>query len=133
MKPEEKKAKAEFSRYVRLRDCMNTTGSLEYGKCFTCGKIVSFEASQCGHFVSGRSNSLFFVPNNSRMQCPECNTNKGGNLEVYEERLTNEIGAENVDKLKQLRHKTKRMYKDDYLMLCTKYKRATRKLTEESF
>ena len=28
-----------FSKYVRLRDCFRTTGTLKHGKCISCGDL----------------------------------------------------------------------------------------------
>jgi len=114
MKKYEKKAKEAFSRLVRLQGCIKTTGSTEYGKCFTCGAIVSFENSQCGHFVSGRTNALFFEPDNSRLQCPACNTSKGGNLEIYREKMMEELGIERVEWLESQRHTVKRITEAEF-------------------
>ncbi len=44
MKPEEKKAKEIFSRYVRLRDCLLTTGSEDYaGEWSGRSEIIKFK------------------------------------------------------------------------------------------
>jgi len=104
LKPNEKKAKEQFSRYVRLRDCIKTTGSTDYGKCITCGEIVPFENSHCGHFISGRGNSLFFEETNSHLQCPSCNTSLGGNPEVYRMKMIKKYGLKEVERLESLRH-----------------------------
>lgn len=122
MKPYEKKAKESFSRLVRLQGCIKTTGSTEYGKCFTCGAVVHFSATQCGHFISGRTNALFFEPDNSRLQCPTCNTHLGGNLEVYREKLIKEIGLERVEWLESQRHTIKKITEKEWHEYCVKFK-----------
>jgi len=104
MKPNEKKAKEQFSRYVRLRDCIKTTGSVDYGKCVTCGEVKHISELHCGHFISGRGNSLFFEETNSAAQCGECNTSLGGNPEVYRMEMIKKYGLEEVKRLESLRH-----------------------------
>jgi 5-methylcytosine-specific restriction endonuclease McrA len=114
MKQYEKKAKESFSRLVRLQGCVKTTGSTDYGKCYTCGCSVTFEQSQCGHFVSGRTNALFFEPDNSRLQCPSCNTSKGGNLDIYREKIIKELGIKRIEELESQRHTEKRITSQEF-------------------
>ena len=117
MKPNEKKAKEIFSRYVRLRDCIKTTGSEDYGKCITCGEIKHFSELHCGHFVSGRGNSLFFEENNSNCQCSICNTTLGGAPEVYRMKMIKKHGLEEVERLESLRHVPVKMRDSDFIEL----------------
>ncbi len=130
MKKEEKKAKEAFSRYVRLRDSMETTGSTAYCKCFTCNEIVSFDQIQCGHFISGRGNSLFFEENNSRGQCPECNTSKGGNPEIYREKMINKYGIEEVERLESLRHVPVKIRESEFSEYFFKFREEYKRLLE---
>ena len=53
-----KKAWDAFSLFIRLRDCLKTTGAKEYGVCFTCGRKYAFKALQAGHFVRGRGGAV---------------------------------------------------------------------------
>lgn len=117
MNPNEKKAKTAFSRYVRLRDCIKTTGDASWGICFTCGKYQDFEFIQCGHFVSGRGNSLFFEEHNSTIQCGECNISLGGNPEVYRMKMIKKYGIEEVERLEYLRHVPVKIRDSEFLEL----------------
>ena len=130
MKKYEKQAKEWFSRLVRLKGCLNTTGSRHYGLCFTCGVNVPFEQLQCGHFVSGRGNSLFFEENNSFSQCILCNTYKGGNLEVYREKMIKKFGIKEVERLESLRHIPQRITQGEFRVKFTSYKKEFEFLTE---
>lgn len=114
MKKEEKEAKAIFSRYVRLRDCLLTTCTPDRGKCFTCGNIFTFEELQCGHFVGGRRNSVFFEINNSHAQCGGCNTFLGGNLDIYREKMIKVYGIDEVERLESLRHQVRKIYSSEF-------------------
>jgi len=131
MKKEEKDAKTIFSRYVRLRDCIETMGTPEFGRCFTCGDIFNFEELQCGHFVGGRRNSVFFEINNSHAQCPGCNTFKGGNLEVYREKMILKYGLEEVERLESLRHQVRKIYSSEFVDLISEFKFKFESLTEQ--
>lgn len=130
MKKEEKKAKAIFSQYVRLRDCIRTTGSTDYGKCITCGEVKSFEELHCGHFISGRGNSLFFEESNSHCQCSVCNTSLGGNPEIYRMKMIKKYGIEEVERLESLRHVPVKMRESDFLEYYSKFRGEFKRLME---
>ena len=72
-----------FSKYVRLRDCLKTTGTLTHGKCITCGKLLSISFCDAGHFVSRRYNSTLFDEKNCHIECRYCNRFLNGNLLEY--------------------------------------------------
>ena len=67
-----------FSRYIRLRDCLRTTGSLYYGECFTCNASLEFGYLQAGHFIPGRHNANLFSERGVHAQCKTCNILKNG-------------------------------------------------------
>lgn len=114
MKTKEKQAKIAHSKYVRLRDCLATTGTTTWGNCFTCNKLVRFEEGQCGHFVGGRTNAVFFEEHNSFLQCKHCNETLGGNPEVYREKMIKRYGIEEVERLEALRFKPVKFFDADY-------------------
>jgi len=130
MKKYEKQAKEWFSRLVRLKGCLKTTGSPEYGVCFTCGDTKPFSELQCGHFISGRGNSLFFEENNSFSQCMFCNTFKGGNLKIYREKMIRRFGIKEVERLESLRHIPQRITEGEFRVKFTLYKDEFKFLTE---
>lgn len=71
----------QFSQYIRLRDCLKTTGSPDYGKCITCGRLVGRTRADAGHFISRRFNSTLFDERNVHLQCKQCNAFGGQPLE----------------------------------------------------
>ena len=83
----DKKLKAQvwtlFSRYIRLRDCLKTTNTLESGKCISCGKEVPFKGGDAGHFVQGRRNAILFDETGCHFQCRYCNRFLNGNQLPY--------------------------------------------------
>ena len=76
-----------FSKYIRLRDCLKTTGTLTHGKCITCGKLLSIGFCDAGHFVSRRYNSTLFDEKNCHIQCRYCNRFLNGNLLEYRRQI----------------------------------------------
>jgi len=91
---------ALFSRYIRLRDCAKTCDCLEWGKCFTCGKKISFKQMDAGHFIGGRGGVVLFDEKQVNGQCQWCNRALGGNYKVYEEKMIAIYGKEEVEKMK---------------------------------
>ena len=66
-----------------MRDCLETTGLTDYGKCITCGKIVPRTLLQAGHFIAGRHSSTLFSERGTHAQCYNCNINLKGNTLNY--------------------------------------------------
>ena len=85
-----------FSRYIRLRDCLLTTGCASWGLCITCGKRYHFKLLQAGHFVSGRHNANLFSVKGNHAQCYNCNINLRGNTLEYRRKII-ELYGEGVD------------------------------------
>ena len=80
-----KKATAwrNFSTYIRARDALATTGTLEYCKCITCGKVVPISQIDAGHMIGGRKNGILFDETITHGQCIACNREGGGQYEAY--------------------------------------------------
>ena len=76
-----KKCWNQFSKYIRLRDCLKTTGDVNYGKCITCGRLVGITRADAGHFISRRFSSTLFDERNVHLQCKQCNAFGGQPLE----------------------------------------------------
>ena len=91
-----KKVWKVFSEYIRLRDCLETTGLPDYGKCITCLKIIPKSLLQAGHFISGRHNANLFSVKGTHAQCYNCNINLRGNTLEYRRKII-ELYGEGVD------------------------------------
>lgn len=104
------KAKAKawkvFSQYIRLKGCLDTTGTYHYGLCYTCNREVGYKESQAGHFISGRGGAYLFDEKLVRLQCASCNIFKHGAWEDYYQHMLKEIGQEEVNRLISLKHLT---------------------------
>ena len=76
-----------FSQYIRLRDCLETTGCPSFGLCITCGKKYHFKLLQAGHFIPGRNNNNLFSEEGTHAQCYNCNINLKGNTLEYRRQI----------------------------------------------
>jgi hypothetical protein len=72
-KTQEAAAWKAFSRYIRLRDAIRTTGTTSSVVCFTCGKTIPRAESQAGHIVSRAYHAALYNPQVVFAQCPKCN------------------------------------------------------------
>jgi len=81
-----------FSLYIRLRDCIKTTGSRLRGECITCDATLPIEDLQAGHFIPGRHNANLFSEKGVNAQCRRCNLFLGGNPLVYRRAIVEMYG-----------------------------------------
>jgi len=81
-----------FSTFTRMRDCFESTGSTEWGFCFTCGKRYHFKLLQAGHFIPGRNNAVLFSERGVHAQCYNCNINLKGNTLEYRRGIIKKYG-----------------------------------------
>lgn len=86
-KSDYKKAKdaawAAFSKYIRLRDAVLTTGSTDYCKCFTCGTVHHIKEMDAGHWIPRNRLATFMHEQNVHGQCHSCNRFRGGKPQEY--------------------------------------------------
>lgn len=95
-----------FSKYIRLRDCLKTTKSKDFGVCYTCDRIKPFKELQAGHLVSSRCNSVLLDEEIVHAQCHRCNIELEGNYTEYTIRMTREKGIDWVEEKQNLKHIT---------------------------
>jgi len=112
----------EFSKYIRLRDCLLTTGTKDYGLCFTCGRKKHFKDLQAGHFLDGRWNSILFDEEGVHAQCRQCNLFKNGNKEEYEPKMIELYGKEKVEEMKARKQIVKRFTIEELIKLKEYYR-----------
>ena len=125
-----KKAWTEFSKYIRTRDCLQSTGRSYYGKCFTCSRITEFELLQAGHFVGNRNSSILFDERNTHIQCSLCNCGLDGNKKAYKKKMIHLYGRETIDKLQIQAKQIKKYTINELEELASYYKEKTMKLIE---
>ena len=72
-----------FSIYIRMRDCIRTTGTTTHGLCCTCGRDYPIGKLQAGHFIPGREDCILFDPACVHAQCYRCNVQRSGEWVKY--------------------------------------------------
>ena len=87
------------SRYVRLRDCISTTGTKEWGRCVTCGQLFHISKLQAGHFTSGRTDAVLYETNGIHAQCCKCNVFRSGEWPIYYRYMQKEFGQDEIERL----------------------------------
>lgn len=96
-----KKAWKLTSEYVRLRDCLETTGTLTEGKCYTCGKRHPLKELQAGHLLDGHIGMNYLDERGIKIQCVDCNCFLHGNKEVYIPKFIDQYGKALFEELQQ--------------------------------
>ncbi len=119
-----------FSKFIRLRDCIRTTGTGLYGYCITCGKPVAFKLADAGHFIPGRKDAYLFEETNVHLQCKPENKYAGGAFVEYEKALLELYGPEEVQRLKDLKPVYKKFTVQEYREIADKYRKKYNELKE---
>lgn len=123
------------SPYIRLRDCLKTTGTIDLGKCFTCGKYIQNGTVNCqaGHWKGRNNHATIFDEDNLRIQCDVCNDWHRGNgmRPAFEKNLREEIGDERVDRIDFLSRTAKQFTIDELKEVRDEYKRKYDKAMKE--
>ncbi len=103
-KARKKRAWTIFSKYIRTRDCLRTTGFPDQGQCVTCGKFFPIQELQAGHAIGGRFNSILFDEELVNAQCRACNGYGNGKYADYSVWFINKYGKKKWEKKVQLSH-----------------------------
>ena len=119
-----------YSHYIRLKECLETTGNPNQGICFTCGTRHDFKNLQCGHYIPRNHNSTRYYEKNTHIQDVRCNIFLRGNLDVYALSLISKYGDGILDELNKMKNTIKNFTKDELLLLIHNYKQKLRKLEE---
>ena len=101
-KTQKKKTWNACSKYVRTRDCLLSTGSPEYGRCYTCGTEFHITKLDAGHYLPGHHMATFFDTRGIHIQCVSCNRTLEGNRIIYHECMLRDYGKEIVAELWRL-------------------------------
>ncbi len=106
-----------FSRFIRLRDCLKTTGTFTQGMCVTCGRTYPMGQLQAGHFIPGRTDAVLFDERGVHAQCYRCNCRLQGMWHKYYRFMQEEYGQEVIEEMiDQAEDKTK-LHKDELYRL----------------
>jgi hypothetical protein len=128
------KAWAAFSRYIRLRDAVLTTGGTEYGKCYTCGKVIPVKGSHAGHWISRHRLGVFMNEHNVHLQCAGCNLYGNGREVEYQAHLLKDYGEDILSCLTRAAGRTYvKLRADDWRELEAEYKRRAEFIAENEY
>jgi hypothetical protein len=119
-----KKAWDAFSLYIRTRDAIRTTGSLDRCACVTCGREyprTGVGCIQAGHFIASRVNSILFDERGCHGQCYGCNVGRNGAAVEYFVYMENTYGREVIDELRQLKFQTRKFTSGELELMAEKY------------
>lgn len=86
---------AQFSTWIRMSNA-DENGIV---KCCTCGKMMEWKKSQCGHFLSRRYMSVRFDEKNCAPQCVGCNIFNQGSQAAFRRFLVQKYGEPEVNKI----------------------------------
>ena len=121
-----------FSPYIRMRDGLETTGSIDWALCITCGKRYHFKLLQAGHFIPGRHGANLFSERGVQAQCYNCNINLKGNTLEYRRKLIEKYG-EGVDlELEQIARQEKKFSIPELEEMKKLYKHKIEELREQN-
>lgn len=100
-----------FSRQIRQRDVS------KYGTCISCGRELTFETAQAGHFIPAVKcdRELLFDFQNVNAECAGCNAFDEFHLVPYARNLDKRWGAGTADSLearKKAREENKEVIRD---------------------
>ena len=89
-----------FSKYIRARDSLATTGTLTHCRCITCNEVFPSDWQkhgnyiQAGHAIDGRSKNILFDEDLVNGQCSVCNCIHNGRLSEYAVIMIDKYGKE---------------------------------------
>lgn len=121
-----KKAWDMFSKYIRLRDAIETTGTKTHALCITCGRrypIFGVGCLQAGHFIPGRKNAVLIDEIGVNAQCYVCNTRLKGSWVEYEAALIKKYGHDIVEELKSKKTTTVQIKAYQWIEVYEEYKK----------
>ncbi len=119
-----------FSKYIRLRDSLLTTGGESYCVCISCGETV--DNIQSGHFMSRKHNSTRYHEKNVNGQCPKCNCFDKNSLLKYRRAIIERYGEKYDEVLEHLASQPKSWMKWELEEKIQHYKRAYKTLEENT-
>ena len=93
---DKKKAWDQFAHWVKVRDCIATSGLPFVGVCVTCDVKYHIRYLQAGHCFAGRRNGNLFHEDLVNIQCRRCNEILHGRLKKYRRIMEKKYGIKQV-------------------------------------
>jgi len=123
-----------FSRYIRLRDAVLTTGTTEYAKCYTCEKVHPIKEMDAGHWISRNRLGTFMDERNVHAQCRGDNRFGHGRPVEYQAHLLKDYGGGILSCLTRAASRTYvKLRADDWKELEAEYKRRAEFIAENEY
>lgn len=127
MKNIDKRLDTIFSIYIRLK----YTDDNGIGYCYTCNDKHNYFEFDCGHFIRRGNTQFRWYKNNGKLQCIKCNRELDGNLEVYRDRLINDIGLYDIARMEFQSKQAYKWSKSDKTELFKQLKTECKELLKE--
>jgi hypothetical protein len=119
-----------FSIYIRLRDRIPGT---DYIRCISCGKLVHWKESDCGHYINRKFMSVRFNEQNTNAQCRYCNRFSEGNMAGYTIGLQKKYGVQIVERLLLGKNQTVKFSQFEIDELTKYYKKKVKELIGNNY
>lgn len=113
-----------FSEYIRRRDA-DKNGNII---CISCGKIIDWKQSDCGHYINRRHNALRYDEKNCNAQCRSCNRFDEGNIQGYRKGLIKKYGIKEVESLEIRKHNHCKLGEFEIKILTQEYKKKLKEI-----
>lgn len=98
-------AQKSVNKFIRLRDCLYTTGGTIFCRCISCGQLKNADEIQAGHFEAQKlSSNLRYHRKNINGQCAGCNLYQKGNLIPYTLNIDKKWGKGTAEQLHHEKH-----------------------------
>ena len=121
-KSKKEKAWEQFSRFIRIRDAIKTTGTITHARCITCGVVLPIVEMDAGHAIKGRHNSILFLEELCHAQCVNCNRYSDGKYDEFKYILVDIHGQEKWEEWEALKRKSVKYTDSDYENLRVTYR-----------
>lgn len=111
-----------FARYIKLRDALATTGTIERCRCITCGQVFDITQTDAGHMIPGRSAGILFDEEIVNGQCTNCNRIGGGEKQAYKRIMVEKYGIEWYEEKERARKRPVKTGEHGYKMIADYYR-----------
>lgn len=116
-----------FAMFIRLRDAM-PNGMF---KCISCGRLLPFNQSDCGHYINRQHMATRFNEKNCNAQCRKCNRFDEGNIQGYRRGLIAKYGEPTVLMLEAMKNQINKISDFEYRAMIDYYRKEVKRLKKE--
>lgn len=119
-----------FSKFIRLRDCLATTGNPTIGRCITCGEVKQYDDLDAGHMLGRRTAGILFDESMVHAQCRDCNRTGNGEYQAYKIIMIERNGAEWYELKEQARKTNTKLGDFECKLISDQYREKYKSLKE---